>query len=74
MYQKWVKKEVKKRVKEGLDQRELFMLRGNPYVKVLLLTVPIVVMLLVLTLRQCLVLNVRKLYKRQTADGASRTR
>ena len=48
-YQKWVKKEVKKRVKEGLDQRELFMLRGIPYVKVLLLTVPIVVMLLVLT-------------------------
>ena len=49
MYQKWVKKEVKtigsKRVK---DLRELLMLRENRYVKVLLLTVPLVVMLLVL--------------------------
>ena len=42
-YQKWVKKEVKKRVKEG--QRST----GVVNVKVLLLTVPIVVMLLVLT-------------------------
>ena len=44
MYQKWVKKEVK-RVK---DLRELLMLRENRNVKVLLLTVPLVVMLLVL--------------------------
>ena len=62
MYQKWVKmKEAKKG--QDLEVRELLMLRENRYVKVLLLTVPLVVMLLVsITLQQCLVLNVRKLY------------
>ena len=44
MYKKWVKMEVKK----GQRSTELLMLRENRNVKVLLLTVPLVVMLLVL--------------------------
>ena len=44
MYQKWVKKEVKK----GQRSTGVVNVKGKSYVKVLLLTVPLVVMLLVL--------------------------
>ena len=47
-YQKCTKNGSKRRSKRVKDLRELLMLRENRYVKVLLLTVPLVVMLLVL--------------------------
>ena len=47
-YQKCTKNGSKRRSKRVKDLRELLMLRENRNVKVLLLTVPLVVMLLVL--------------------------